>query len=931
MSEEDRVPTPVHSPSEKEVAPSEQLANGPTPEERRAVALGRMMLFGAVFAAISAGSFLVLYLRTGAWQVLVDVAGILLGALCLAPARWSARRGRLDTAGYWILLALVIVYGTGELVWSDATLPLAVSVGLLILLVASVLRPRRWGVWLAAAILYGIYVFLVNWLEPLPRYPILASSPVTQLINIPLALAVLWQAIRVFRIGTIRTRLISAFMATALLSVAAVSVGSIVLGFRSGQQQVIRQLESVATLKEAEISTWLDRMQSDLAAVLIDEDNSVRLDLLLSVARDYYDVSYQSVRHGLRTSLGRLAAQMQHFEELFLMDLNGQVILSTDEAQEGKIYAHEAFFQRGLEDIYVEPPFYSPSLDRSSIVAARPIMTQGGEVVGVLAGRANLEVLSEIMRERAGLGESGETYLVGADRALLTALRSGEEGIYVRTEGTDAAIENRTNGYAVYDAYHGASVIGVYRWLPDLQVALLAEQERGEALAPVYVLLGLNAALALVCVLAAGGISFFIARGIGTPLASLAGTAERIAAGDLERTAEVGRRDEIGALAQAFNSMTSQLRDLIAGLEGRVAARTRDLEQRSRYLEAAAEVAHAASSVLDAEDLMRRVVEFIRERFDLYYVGLFAVDETGEWAVLRAGTGEAGRAMLARGHRLAVGAESMIGWSVANAQARIALDVGQDAVRLATAELPDTRSEAALPLRSRGQVIGALTVQSDRPAAFDQDAIVVLQTMADQVAVALDNARLFAESQATLETVRRAYGELTREAWGRLLRSRSDLGYRSTERGLAATDRELEPAIETAVRLGETIQGDGSGGAERRTLTVPVKVRGTVVAVLDTYKPVGGDDWTSQEVELLETLADQLAVALESARLYEDAQRRAVRERMTREITERMRRSADVEEIIQTALDELSSVIGTSHTFVRLRTTPSPQDDGKDQ
>ncbi len=188
-----------------------------------------------------------------------------------------------------------------------------------------------------------------------------------------------------------------------------------------------------------------------------------------------------------------------------------------------------------------------------------------------------------------------------------------------------------------------------------------------------------------------------------------------------------------------------------------------DLEHRSRLLQTAAEVSKSASTILNPEKLMEQAVGLIRERFDFYYVGLFLVDEPGEYAVLRAGTGEAGRRMLRADHRLAVGGESMIGWAVAHAQARIALDVGKEAVRFDNPDLPDTRSEMALPLISRGRCIGALTVQSVDEAAFLEDDIAVLQTMADQLAVAVENARLYDEIRRLNESLERRVAERTAE------------------------------------------------------------------------------------------------------------------------------------------------------------------------
>jgi GAF domain-containing protein len=175
------------------------------------------------------------------------------------------------------------------------------------------------------------------------------------------------------------------------------------------------------------------------------------------------------------------------------------------------------------------------------------------------------------------------------------------------------------------------------------------------------------------------------------------------------------------------------------------------VESRSLQFQTAAEVSRAASSILDPDVLILQMVDLARERFDLYYAGLFLVDESKEWAVLQAGTGEAGQQMVAEGHRLAVGGDSMIGQCVATGMARIALDVGEEATRFENPLLPRTRTELALPLVSRGETIGALTIQSTQEAAFNQESIAVFQAMADQLANAVENARLFERTQAVLK------------------------------------------------------------------------------------------------------------------------------------------------------------------------------------
>ncbi len=201
---------------------------------------------------------------------------------------------------------------------------------------------------------------------------------------------------------------------------------------------------------------------------------------------------------------------------------------------------------------------------------------------------------------------------------------------------------------------------------------------------------------------------------------------------------------ELTEALQENERLNRQNRDLLA-----------QAERRSRLLEAAARVSHSITSILDLDALLHATVDIICDEFGFYYAGVFLVDEAGEWAVLRAGRGEAGRKMVEAGHRLRIGGSSMIGTAIAERKARIALDVGDEPVHFKNPYLPHTRSEMALPLVVRDKVIGALTIQSVEEAAFTEDDITALQTMADQLAVAINNARLLADlEEAHRELVR---------------------------------------------------------------------------------------------------------------------------------------------------------------------------------
>ena len=350
-------------------------------------------------------------------------------------------------------------------------------------------------------------------------------------------------------------------------------------------------------------------------------------------------------------------------------------------------------------------------------------------------------------------------------------------------------------------------------------------------------------------------------------------------------------------------------------------------QRRAAQLQTATEVAQITSSILTLEALLDQSVNLLRDRFGYYYVGLFLVEETGRWAVLRAGTGDAGRIMLERGHRLEIGGVSMIGRCVAQNQARIALDVGAEAVRFENPVLPDTHSELALPLQSRGRAIGAMTIQSVERAAFSEEDIAVLQTVADQLGNAIENVRLFDEMEQTVRALEAAQGAYTQESWRAFLDmmgQRLGYRYRLGLEPLTAISPEAQAALEQQRRIvahyaAEAADVAGQAAeAQRAAVAVPVRLREQTIGALnvrfdEAHVP-------PETLALIEQVAEQLALSLESARLYQATQQRAAQERLISEVTGRMRESLDLERILQTAVRELGRVSGAARVDVQLGT-----------
>ncbi|MBN1179037.1 MAG: GAF domain-containing protein [Anaerolineae bacterium] len=366
--------------------------------------------------------------------------------------------------------------------------------------------------------------------------------------------------------------------------------------------------------------------------------------------------------------------------------------------------------------------------------------------------------------------------------------------------------------------------------------------------------------------------------------------------------------------AQDARAMADQRAEALETANGLIAAR-------AEAMQAISDIAQEVTAVLSLRDLLVRAVTLISERLGFYHTAVFLLDEAREYAVLRAASSAGGMAMQARGYRVPVDGPSVVSFVVNYGESRIVENAGASAVHFDQPDLPNSQSAIVLPLKARGEIIGALDVQSTTAAAFSPENVIVLQTLTNQIATAIDNARLLAETQQSLETARRAYGDVTRRAWQEMLRQRTDLSRRYDPQGVLPSDDQWRAEMVQAAETGQVVVASGNGTT---AATVPVRVRGQVIGVLDAHKPAGTGAWTTEEIALLETLADQLGIALDSARAHEDTQQQAIREQLAREITDKMRRAVDMDTLLQTTVQEMADVLGLSHAFVQLGTLRTP-------
>ena len=528
--------------------------------------------------------------------------------------------------------------------------------------------------------------------------------------------------------GIGRTLLVS-FLALTLIPLIVVGLITTSLNALTTQDDARVRLAMLADLKAQAIRDWLDERQTSLQTILANGPIYDQIQVVLQ------EPTVGTFKKTLTQSLAQNAHNARGLSRLFLLDASRRSLVSTDPVLLDIDHTNQPY-AFPLTDQPLITLYHDAVLNADQMAVSQTVFDHNKQPIGVLVGLVGLDPLNEIVGTGSTLGETGENYLVGArGYQFLTQPRFAHAGNSLATVGIFNALNNRANGEDTYDNYNGIPVLGAYRFIPGLNAALLSEQSVAEAYSPVR-LQGIVSAVAI-AIAAFGSIvgAYFVTRRIVRPINNLTEVASLVTAGDLEQVAVVERNDQIGVLATSFNTMTARLRDTIDSLETRV-------EMRTAQVQASADVGRVVTSILDPDQLLKRVVQLITERFGFYYAAAFTLDAAGQWAILReaAGPGDAAWLLKQAGHRLEISGNSMVGASVRERKARIALDVGTEAVRFSNPLLPDTRSEVALPLIVGDKVLGALDVQSMQAAAFDETSTAVLQNMADQIAVALNNA-----------------------------------------------------------------------------------------------------------------------------------------------------------------------------------------------
>ncbi len=873
--------------------------------------------------------YLYFYFVTGHWQLLAATGAVVIALIAGCLHGWLTRQGKPALGAQISVYGVGLSFFTFAVFIADLGLVLALTVMIVASIIASLTLSAKQATW--AVITSGILVFAIILLD-FAQLPFRIAVAQFQYLT-PVGLGVMVLAygaflFRQFKHYRLRTKLIIAFIAVTLISIGAVAY-------------ITHQATDAALTRAANQRLLAAAQQSaqTIDAFIRDNLESVRTEAELPALSEYLLLTpEQRTRESLlRQEVIAILRSLQRRDLVFissyaLLDIEGQNILDTSTRLIGVNESGRDYFDipvnTGLSS-YVSPVEFDPETGEASLYFSSPVLDPSRNVIGLLRVRYQAKVLQQFIET----GSSAEENIFGVlfDENQLHLAHSTEPAALFKLVGSPdpqlvaqlQAERRLPPGSAVKDHFTNLPDLGEKLITAPTQPFFTAKdvatgdkinqvaaatvnsqpwlvtffQPQEVFLTPVDEQTRRTLLLTAGILTAAAAVAVVLGQRLANPIVNLTKMAQQVAAGNLEAQAVADTQDETGQLAQAFNSMTTRLRTLIGSLEEQVKARTAELA-------ISIEVGQKAAAIRNLDELLPTITEFIRERFELYYAHVYFVDDLGQNLVLKSGTGEVGKQLLARRHTLPVGPGSIVGRVAALAQSIVVPDTENSDIHMPNPLLPRTRSEVAVPLMVEGRVIGVLDMQATRVNTFTAQNLTVFEAMATHLAISIDSAQQWAAAQEAQRKTEAALRQLTHQAWSETLSSkkqRLNFVYDLTQVSAAEPNR-----------LNKTQNG---------ALSVPVLVQNQPVGQLSVQVPPD-KNWTEEEQLFLETVAQQLAQKAENLRLFEGTQKQAAREQLTRQITDKIRASRNIEAALRTAAEELSKVLGTASAAIDLKIAP---------
>lgn len=926
--------------------PTNQAVVPPTQAAKQARLAFRIAAVTAVLMAVACVYNIYTALQN---QDYLSVAITAIISIVAAVAAWLSRRGRANLGIVLFIsifcglmaLAPLSVAGMGLLF---ATMVIVLSTGIAL----ATLPPSLAGKLIVLSFGVGFLIVLVDLFGPAGRPT--PSNPIASTVVI-MGLVIIYGLImaRQFTSFSLRTKLIIAFVATGMLAAGIIAFATNYLT----RQTLINNANQALLAAARQTATSLDVFTSEALDTVRTQAQLPTLVEYLSLPPD------QRSGSAVETEATQLLHAFSQKDQVFissyaLLDQQGLDVIDTYPLDIGLDKSERDYFaiplQTGLP--YISPARLSDTTREFAFYTSSPVRNSAGEIIGLLRVRYNAAILQQLISQSNGLagpesfpilldehhirladGEAPDNILksvvplepalvaelqaegrlpAGTPTELATNLPSFEQGMLnVNSEPYFSGEVGEEEGEADEDAsvdLEQAAVVSlksqpwflVFAQPQEISLASVRNQTRATVLLATFI--------TLVVALVALGVGQFLAR----PIVRLTDVAQRVTAGDLEARAAVESQDEIGQLAAAFNQMTAQLRHFIGTLEEQVRDRTAELSL-------SVQVGQRSATIRDLDTLLPTIIEFIRDRFALYYVHVYFVDDVHQKLVIKAGTGVVGEELMARQHSLPVGPGSIVGQVAATGQAIVVPDTQTSPVFKPNPLLPETRSELAVPLIVEGQVMGVLDMQSDRVNTFTEQNLTVFEAMAAQLSSSIDSAQQWSSAREAQQKMEDALRQLTREAWAERLNQNKQgvLGYAYNLATVRQLDQlEVGSEVEASHATLETKVADGGA-------VVPVKVQDRAIGQLTVTLP-HGKQLSPDEQALLEVVTEQLAQTAENLRLFGETQAQADGERTLREIAEKMRSATSLERLIKIATEELGQRLSAEYARIDMGMEAQP-------
>lgn len=906
-------------------------------------------IVAAMFAALSA--ILIAQgpekLAVNIWGMSVSVWLTIAGIVSVLLA-WN---NRVTYAGTLLLSSILLTSLVTPVIGHGQGLPIGTLVSILGIGITAATLPERHTVkGNTASLLTGAVVILLDQVIPDPG---LYTEPIyTQVFASILSAIFLVIIARQFSRFTLRAKLVIAFAVITIIPMVVLGVYNTYASRKTLTSKSEERLEALSMSAKRQFDEFFVKQRDDIR---VEAKQSAFVEYLQLLPSQRNNSLAESKAEAALLSLRR--KDPVFIESYAILDASGRNVLDTYAGHVGGDESRRVYYTEVMRS---GTPFVSNVLfigqGQESVYFSAPIRDSANKIIGVLVGEYRAVILQKIVRSIAPEDPNILVALIDRETYLRVAYTGNRDRLFKSYKpfsaielipfqsegrmpagkpeevlaGTNAdivaGIDNlaRAPFFEAFSESLNSNSVNTGMQLETQPWVALVRESRASNMANIEQIRRNTVLISL----AMAGIAILFAlvgaQILASPLVALTKVSEQIAAGDINARAQVNTQDEIGALAESFNRMADELNVTLNSLEERVSERTLDLEatkrqseKRADELQAVGEISKIITGEQKLDILLPLITRLVSERFGFYHTGIFLINETRQFAVLQAANSEGGKRMLARGHRLEFG-HGIVGYVAKTGIHRIALDVGVDSIYFNNPDLPTTRSEMALPLKIRNQVIGVLDVQSEISRAFNENDARNLSILTDQIAITLENARLFERMQQALNEAQMLYRQNVQEGWATFTRHEDTVGYRQTLKGGERLKNMVETdEIREAVNRGVALHFN-TDGVKESYIVVPVKLRGQVIGTLDVKAPTKDRAWTSDEINFVEAISERLSIALENARLIQESQRQVIKQQTIRDVTEKISSSINLKNVLQSAVEELGRVMPGSEVVLKL-------------